>query len=511
MNPSGQGAAAPLLSALRLIRERWWIVLLVPVITTVLALAFALTATKKYDATSKLLFRESSLGSALVGVPEITQSDPQRTSATNLDLVTSNAVARRVKAQLRSPDSPEDLLALVKVTTEPDSDLVDITASDPVPRRAADVANAFAFQFVTFRREADQRTIAQGEALLRKRLGELPATATAERAQLSSALQKVIAVEAVQTGNAEVIDTAEVPTAASTPKPKLDAVVGLVIGLALGLAIAFLVDLLDRRVKAPEEFEALYGLRSLTTIPERGRSPSTQAERAQALEPFRILRNGLSFLSPSSPIKVVLVTSAVPGEGKSTVSAGLARAVALSGRTCVLVEADLRRPTFAQQFDLGDDQRGLTTALVGGALPESLLREAVPGLRSLRILPSGPLPPNSAELLRSDEMGSVLERLSQQADLVILDAPPLLPVADAQVLLDHPQVDACLVVARVYKTTREEARRTRAVIERLRRHNMGLVVNGIRELDAGYDPYGPDEGHPATTSGASPGVSRLRG
>ena len=314
----------------------------------------------------------------------------------------------------------------------------------------------------------------------------------------------------IGTDGFRIVLSAEVPTVASSPKPKLDAVVGLVIGLALGLAIAFLVDLLDRRVKAPEEFEALYGLRSLTTIPERGRSPSSQAERTQALEPFRILRNGLNFLSPSSPIKVVLVTSAVPGEGKSTVAAGLARAVALSGRSCVLVEADLRRPTFAQQFDLGGDQRGLTTALVGGASPESLLREAVPGLRSLQVLPSGPLPPNSAELLRSAEMGSVLERLSQQADMVILDAPPLLPVADAQVLLDHPQVDACLVVARVYKTTREEARRTRAVIERLRLHNMGLVVNGIRELDSGYDYYGTEEAPPTTSTETRP-PSRLRG
>jgi capsular exopolysaccharide synthesis family protein len=193
-----------------------------------------------------------------------------------------------------------------------------------------------------------------------------------------------------------------------------------------------------------------------------------------------------------------MVTSAVPGEGKSTVAAGLARAAALAGQRVILVEADLRRPTFHEQFALGDDPRGLTTALVGGAAVRGLLRPALSGMRNLSVLPAGPLPPNSAELLRSAEMASVLRDLAEEADIVILDAPPLLPVADAQVLLDHPQVDACIVVARAFRSTRDEVRRSRAVLERHRLTSVGLVVNGVRQRDTSYAHYYSADGEPAS-------------
>jgi capsular exopolysaccharide synthesis family protein len=157
----------------------------------------------------------------------------------------------------------------------------------------------------------------------------------------------------------------------------------------------------------------------------------------------------------------------------------------------VLVEADLRRPTFHEQFEVGQDPRGLTSALIGGVTVREVRRPALPGLRSLTVIPAGPLPPNPAELLRGAEMEAVLRELAEQVDVIVLDAPPLLPVADAQVLLDHRQIDACLVVARAYQTTREQARRARAILERDPLRPVGLVVNGVREKDSGYDYYAP--------------------
>jgi capsular exopolysaccharide synthesis family protein len=211
------------------------------------------------------------------------------------------------------------------------------------------------------------------------------------------------------------------------------------------------------------------------------------------LEPFRILRNGLDFLALGGDVHIVMVTSAMPGEGKSTVAAGLARAAALAGQRVILVEADLRRPTFHEQFALPTDSRGLTNALVSGASARELLQPVLNGMRGLSVLPSGPLPPNSAELLRSAAMDAVLRDLSEDADLVILDAPPLLPVADAQVLLDQPQIDACLVVGRAFKTTRDDVRRARSVLERHRLSNIGLVVNGLRQSDTSYTYYDTDD------------------
>src|SRR5262249_16590253 len=162
---------------------------------------------------------------------------------------------------------------------------------------------------------------------------------------------------------AQVFGKAGVPTAPSTPKPKRDFALAIVVGLVLGLALVFLIDLFDRRIKSVDDFETLYRLRSMSSIPERLTEAQTNRDRQAALEPFRILRNRLAFISVKPDIKIVMVTSAVPGEGKSTVSTGLSRAAALAGQRVILVECDLRRPTFHQQFDLGGDPRGLTTAL----------------------------------------------------------------------------------------------------------------------------------------------------
>ncbi len=499
MSPAlGQDAAtdtSPLVNALRVVRERWWIVAVATGVVTLALLALALSGTKQYESTSSLLIRSSNLTS-LIDPTAQQNADPARDAATNLLLVKSTAVASRVQKQLGAGTTTDGLLGQIDPTAEPDADLINVTATDPDPARAALIANSFAAQFVAFRRESDQRRANDGAELLRQQIGALTPGQSSQRIELEQALQKVNALKAVTTGNAEVVDQAEPSTVAASPLPKRAAIEGLVLGLGLGLAIVFLIDLFDRRVKNVDDFETLYRIRALSSIPHRARDPLTQRDRQAALEPFRILRNGLGFLSVTKEIRVVLVTSAVSGEGKSTVAAGLARAIALAGQSVVLVEVDLRRPTFHQQFDLGDDHRGLTSALVGGVRVQELLRPVLPGLRTLTVLPSGPIPPNSAELLRSDEMTRVLQELKLEAEFIILDAPPLLPVADAQVLLDNPHVDAGLIVARAYTSTRDEIKRTRAVLDRHQMRNFGLVVNGIREIDAGYDYYGDADTRP---------------
>jgi succinoglycan biosynthesis transport protein ExoP len=487
---SGEGTqASPLWSALRVLRERWWVVVAVPLVTTAIAVGLASTATKSYEASSRLLIRESSLGGSLVGVPDQSTSDPQRLASTSLALVTSNAVGMRVKQALKLPDDPAALIGQTSVSAEPDSDLVSVTVSDTDPERAAKIANAFAQQFVAFRRDSDRETILQGERQLEQRIAALSASQTDRRRQLEDALAKLQALEVVQTGNAQVIDLAAVPTEPASPKPKRDAALGLVLGLALGLALAFLIEQLDRRVKTVEEFESLYRMRALTSVTDQqGRQSGSGAvrDRTAQLEPYRILRSSLAMLSPGGGPQIILVTSAVLGEGKSTVAAGLAEALALAGDSVILVEADLRRPSLHRHFPLEGDRRGLTTALIGGTPPSELLRSPIHSLRSLRVLPSGPLPPASAELLRSAEMSRLLEELKGMADVVILDAPPLLPVADAQVLLANQHVDACVVVARAFRTTRDEARRARAALDRHRIEQAGLVVTGLRQHETGY-------------------------
>lgn len=492
-----------LVRAVRVLRDRWWIVLVSAVVCPAVALAFALTGTKEYSATANLLFQDNTLPEQVGGSSGPQDVDPEATKATRVQLVTTGDVADRVAKALKLNISTADAQALVEAAPVNGANIIGVTATDTSPAQAANIANVWAEQFVEYSKTSAQSDVKAGEDLLRQRIAQLPAGDSADRTSLNAALGRLVLLEAVQTGDARLIGKASVPTGPSSPKPKRDAIIGLAFGLLLGIGLAFLFNQFDRRIKAIEDFEKLYGFPALTSIPLQNRVPTSQRDRQAALEPFRILRNALGLLGGGREVRVVMVSSAVAGEGKSTVSAGLARAIALSGQRVVLVEADLRRPTFHQQFNLGQDTRGLTSALVGGVPARELLRPVLPGLRTLTILPSGPVPPNAAELLRSPEMGALLVELTAEADVVVLDAPPLLPVADSQILLDHPQVDACIIVGQAYRTTRDEVRRTRAIIDRHRLRSFGLVVNGVRELDIGYDYYGAsDDSHLPPSGGA---------
>jgi capsular exopolysaccharide synthesis family protein len=477
--------------AFAVVRERWWVIAVAAGVTVAAALALSLSATKQYDATSKLLFRQSNLSAQVGGAGAAPDTDPEATKSTNVRLVTTNEVAAAVRRQLKLRLSDSELQGKVTVAPEETSYVVDVTARDESPQLAAQIANAWTQQFEAYAKRSARAKVQEGQNLIRQRIAALPPDATRDRDLLEQSLSQLIRIEAVQTGDVDVVDRAQVPTAAATPKPKRDAAIALVLGGLLGVGLAFGLNALDRRLKTVEEFERAYGLRALASVPARSRDPRTQRDRQAALEPFRILRNALSFFAVEEDIRVVMVTSAAQGEGKSTVSAGLARALALSGQTCVLVECDLRRPTFHQQFDLNREDGGLTTALVSGAPVAGLVRTVLPGLRTLMVLPSGPVPPNAAELLRSGEFTAVISDLKDMADVIVLDAPPLLPVADAQVLADNPVIDIGLIVGRAFQTTREEARRTRAILDRHRLKSLGLVVNGLRqsELDYEYESF----------------------
>jgi len=186
-------------------------------------------------------------------------------------------------------------------------------------------------------------------------------------------------------------------------------------------------------VKSDTELEELTGLRALVSVPESSFSPSSPLERQAALEPYRILRSGLGILARGSPVRVVVVSSAGYGQGRTTVAFGLARACALAGDRVVLVEADLRRPSFVERFKLPVDRGGLTSALQGEPV-EGLLQPLLGGLE-LSILPAGQPSANPSELLRGAPFDELLGELTELAEIVIVDAPPLVGVADGGLLL----------------------------------------------------------------------------
>lgn len=487
------GPPSALLNAVQTLKDRWWMVVIAMIGGAAIAFAVAVTSTKQYTAESNLLIRQSNLQTLIDPSASANSEDPARVAATNLLLVTSTAVARNVQSALRTNESPSDLIAQISASANPDADIITVQATDPSAERAARLANAFADQFVAFERDQSQQQASAGATRLRSEIATLPTDATAERAQLVQALRNVLALQAVTTGDATAIDTATASSSPSSPNLKRAPVLGLLAGLAIGLAAVFLSDLFDRRIKTIEEFESAYELRAIGSVPRLSRPHL--ATSPELLESFRILRSALSYLAGESDLRTVLVTSAVSGEGKTTVAAGLAYATALSGQQVVLIEADLRRPSFQKQFgfqkqfDLGIYKSGLTNVLIGGASLDAALDTPIEGLTTLRILSSGPFSPHPSDLLMRPEMGMLIEELSRQADLVVIDSPPLLPVADAQVLLAQPAVDASLIVCRTYMTTRDQARRCRAVLERERVSKAALVVVGGHEAaEYSYEP-----------------------
>jgi len=195
-----------------------------------------------------------------------------------------------------------------------------------------------------------------------------------------------------------------------------------------------------------------------------------------AAEAYRTLRTNLTFAEIDEPLRTLVVTSPAPGEGKSIVLANLAVAMAQGGRKTILVDADLRRPDLAAIFGVANKQ-GLSTAIVGaGGLDESLLVDV--GIENLRLLPSGPLPPNPADLLGTGRMEQIIAALKQKADVVLFNAPPAVVVTDAAVL--GAKTDGVLLVIKTRRTRRDQAEKAKELLERAQVRIVGTVLHNAK-------------------------------
>ncbi len=210
-------------------------------------------------------------------------------------------------------------------------------------------------------------------------------------------------------------------------------------------------------------------------MPQRPDLITLTEPRSPAAEAYRALRTNLTFAALDKPIGTLVVTSPAPGEGKSTTLANLAVTMAQGERRTILVDADLRRPSLHEIFQVPND-RGLTTMFVdSAAMADPPLVET--GVENLLLLPSGPLPPNPADLLGSQRMEEVIATLRERADLVLFDAPPVVAVTDAAVL--GTKVDGVLLVVRAGHTRRDHAQRAKELLERVHVRIVGAVLTNV--------------------------------
>jgi capsular exopolysaccharide synthesis family protein len=275
---------------------------------------------------------------------------------------------------------------------------------------------------------------------------------------------------------------------------------GLFVGALLGTAYALVRNRLDRRVTAASEVELRFKTSVVGSIPATKRlqreddqtaklavSGTVDHEGADAAEAFRKLRTNLAFMDVDDPPRVIVVTSPRPGDGKSTVAANLAAAIAVSGQTVTLVDADLRRPNLAAEFGLVEGA-GLTDVLIGSATVADV-RQPHPAIAALTLLAAGGIPPNPSELLGSRAMRHLLEELSAKG-MVVLDAPPVLPVTDPAVLTRL--ADGCLLVIRHGKTLDTELTDALDSIQTVSGRVLGVIFNRVpRRNDVGgyYGAY----------------------
>lgn len=332
------------------------------------------------------------------------------------------------------------------------------------------------------------------------------ASATAQ-AIASSLIQVIDSLEKPKAGGTSPVSLsitkpATAPTAPSLPNTRLNLLIGLIFGLALGIGAAVVRTLLDNRIRGEAD------LRRLTDVPLLGgisfdqdatRKPllTQAAPQSPRAESFRQMRTNLQFANVSGRAKTVLLTSSLPGEGKSTTATNLAIALAQAGQTVCLIDADLRRPMINEYLGL-DRNAGLTTALVGAADVNDLLQPW--GEDSLWVLPSGQIPPNPSELLGSEAMKDLIIGLETAFDTVIIDAPPLLPVTDAAVLSQH--VGGVVVIVGVQKLRQQDLEKSLAALRLVGANILGIVLNRlpVKGPDAYAYGYYTNE-----SSGGTPG------
>lgn len=507
---------------LRVLRARIWLIAFCGVVAGGAALVFSELQEKQYSAESSLLFRDPGFDQRLFGSSSVQPyQDPAREAATNVRLASLDAVADRTADDLDGRVDGGAVSAMLDVEPEGQSDVVSITATDEDPDFAAQVANAFARNYIVFRREADQAKVASAQRVVESEYEQLlPEEQIGEEGQaLQEQITKLTTLEALQTGNAELVQEADPPSSPSSPRPLRNTILGGIFGLLFGLGLALLRERLDRRLKDPEELEESFGLPILGEIPEsrslrhEKRGDASEPLPVREAEAFRMLRTRLRYFNVDRELRSLLVTSASASDGKTTVAFYLARTAAAAGTRTLLIEADLHEATLASEFGLSP-LPGLAEVLTHQASPESVIQElpvedrsnGLAGGRTLDVIVAGAAAPNPLELAESAEMARLLDELSGSYDLVIVDTPPAGVVADSLPLMKL--VSGVILVGQLGETTRDEAAAVREDLASMGVPALGVVLNRARKR-RGYG-YGHSHGYGHGASGPSSTVGRLR-
>lgn len=425
---------------LKILRQRWLSITFCALITVLVAVGLTALQTPQYASNARLFVSTSQTDDSQL--LQGGQFSAQRVKS-YADLVTSRELANRVISDLGLDTSPATLSDKVSAEVVVDTVNLELTVTDTDAHEAQRLAQSYAEQLTDLVRELE--------------------TTPGEDAPIK----------------ATIVDSASYSAAPVSPQPVRNLGLGLVLGLMLGFGLAVLRSALDTRLSSPEDVAEVTDEPILGAIgfdPDARSTPlitgiSSHAPRAES---FRVLRTNLQFVDVDTDHKVFVVTSAVPGEGKTSTAVNLALSLAQGGTSTLLVGADLRRPMAADRLGL-DESTGLTNVLVGRVTGREATQ--VHEDSGLHFIASGPIPPNPAELLQSHAMEEFLTKARAAYDVVILDAPPLLPVTDAALLA--ARADGAMIVVRHGRTTRDQLGHSIERLEAVDAEITGVVLNMV--------------------------------
>ena len=503
--------------------RRWlWLIILGTLLAGGTAYVVSHNMAPIYRASTTLLINQGD-NLTLTTYQDILTSE--RIAKTYAELLQKRPILEGTAARLGLGDvDVEDLPFAVSVSPIRDTQLIELGVESDAPHLAAQAANTIPEVFIEQNEAIQLSRFASSKENLSRQMTSLEedierteeaiaqlkeSTSTADRAErarlegllaqhrssYSSLLQsyeEVRLVEARSLDNVIVVELAEVPTSPVRPRTRTNTLLAAVVGGMLAVGTAFLIEYLDDTIKNPSEIDSVLGLSSLAAIPP---IPGKEIEdkliavghsRSPISEAYRVLRTNIQFSSPDRPLKTLLITSPSPTEGKSLTLANLGVVMAQAGQRVILVDTDLRRPTLHRIFGLSNDS-GLTSALFNEDSDVDRWLQPTE-VENLRVLASGPLPPNPSELLGSQRMERLVEKLKAHADVVLFDSPPSLVVTDAAVLTNR--VDGTILIIDAGTTRRGLAQRTKYDLEKVGANILGATLNRV-SLDgrSGYYYY----------------------
>jgi receptor protein-tyrosine kinase len=448
---------------LRIVQRRWLTIVVFFLLGLLGGGALTYFQTPQYESVAKVFIAADSNSDGDPGISSLYAGIfAQQRVQSYSELATSRELLQRVISRTNLNLTPSQLASKISSSVGTNTVIIKLAVTDEDPAQAQKIAKAESEAFTSYLQELETTTV-----------------------------------------KATIVDPASYNPTQVSPKPALNLVIAGVLGLILGAAMALLRDLLDNTVSSASDVENTIDAPVLSSVAFDADVPkhpllTEVGSHSTRVEAFRLLRTNLQFLDLDARPRALVITSAVPSEGKTSTATNLAIALAQTGLRVLLVDGDLRRPKVASVLGL-ERSVGMTTVLVGRSeLQDSIQKHTDSGIY---FLASGPIPPNPTEVLQSRAAQELFDRVSQMFDMVIIDGPPLLPVSDAAIMARD--VDGAILVVRHGKTTKEQLKQAALRLNQVDANLLGVMVNmtpkrGGKGTGYGYGygyayGYGPEK------------------